>query len=111
MEFINKNTIIELSNPENSDSTRVTITEVHLNPRAIQPRHAHETSEQIWYAVKGEGKLLLSNDEEKVFLEGDVVRFADGDIHGLLNDSDAEFVYLSVTSPPINFNYAYEKKQ
>lgn len=121
MEFINKNTITELSNPgvisrqllnsENSDSTRVTITEVHLNPGAMQPRHAHKTSEQIWYAVKGEGKLLLSNDEEKDFSEGDVVRFADGDIHGLLNDSNSEFIYLSVTSPPINFNYAYENKQ
>lgn len=55
--------------------------------------------------------MLLSNDEEKDFSEGDVVRFADGDIHGLLNDSNTEFVYLSVTSPPINFNYAYKKKQ
>lgn len=45
MEFINKNTITKLSNPgvisrqllnsENSGSTRVTITEVHLNPGAM----------------------------------------------------------------------------
>ena len=121
MEFIGKNSITELSNPgvvsrqllnpENSESVRVTITEVHLEPSAIQPRHSHESSEQIWYAVKGRGVLLLANDEEKSFEAGDVVRFADGDIHGLRNDSDDGFIYISVTSPPINFGYAYQKKE
>ncbi len=118
MEFIKKDTVKSLSNPgvvsrqllnpENSESTRVTITEVHLEPAAVQPRHIHESSEQIWYAVKGKGKLLLDNNAEKEFSAGDVVRFSDGDVHGLLNDSDGEFIYISVTAPPINFNYAYK---
>ena len=121
MEFIKSENIKELSNPgvvsrqlinpENSKSERVTITEVHLEVGASQPRHKHDTSEQIWYAVKGKGKLLLADDEEMIFVTGDVVRFADGDIHGLLNDGDTEFVYISVTSPPIDFGYAYEKKK
>ena len=121
MEFICGKDIKELSNPgvvsrqllnpENSSSERVTITEVHLEAGASQPRHTHESSEQIWYAVKGSGKLLLADDEEKQFTAGDVVRFADKDVHGLLNDSDGEFVYISVTSPPINFGYAYKDKR
>lgn len=59
IEFIRKDNIIELSNPgvtsrqlinsENSKSERVTITEVHLEVGASQPRHKHDTSEQIWY--------------------------------------------------------------
>lgn len=120
MEFIQKSEIKELSNPgvvsrqllnvENSASERVTITEVHLESGAIQPRHLHKTSEQIWYAVEGKGQLLLADDAVKDFEKGDVVRFADGDIHGLCNNSDAEFVYISVTSPPINFGYAYKEK-
>ncbi|MCM1114131.1 MAG: cupin domain-containing protein [Clostridium sp.] len=120
MEFISKNGIISLSNigvvsrqllnPDNSQSNRVTITEVHLEPFAKQSRHSHQTSEQIWYAIKGTGLLLLSNNEEKEFSEGDVVRFAEGDIHGLLNNSDKEFIYISVTTPPINFEYAYKNK-
>lgn len=120
MEFIEHDNIVELSNPgvvskqlinpENSDSTRVTITEVHLEKGACQQRHTHETSEQIWYAIKGQGELLLAKNETKYFQSGDVVRFADGDIHGLLNNSDDEFIYISVTSPPINFNHAYENK-
>lgn len=120
MEFIAKNTIKSLSNPgvvsrqilndENSASTRVTITEVHLEPGAVQPRHSHASSEQIWYALKGTGQLLLADDKTMNFSAGDTVRFADGDVHGLYNNSDSEFVYISVTSPPINFGYAYKKE-
>ncbi len=111
MEFIKSEEIKKLSNPgvvsrqllnpDNSESVRVTITEVHLEPLAEQPRHIHESSEQIWYAIKGKGNLLLENGAEKAFEKGDV--------HGLKNNSDEEFVYISVTSPPINFGYAYEK--
>ena len=121
MEFICSKDITELSNPgvvsrqllnpENSGSERVTITEVHLEVGASQPRHTHDASEQIWYATKGTGKLLLADDETRDFKAGDVVRFADKDVHGLLNDGDTEFVYVSVTAPPINFGYAYKNRK
>ncbi len=120
MEYIDSKSIIELSNtgvvsrqlinPENSSSERVTITEVHLEVGASQPRHTHEASEQIWYAIQGSGKLLLADNKERVFTAGDVVRFADKEIHGLTNDGNVEFIYISVTSPPINFGYAYKEK-
>lgn len=120
MEFIKSTEIKELSNPgvvsrqllnpDNSASTRVTVTEVRLEVGAAQPRHIHKASEQIWYAVFGSGKLLLENDTVKPFRAGDVVRFADGDIHGLLNDGNKEFVYISITAPPIHFGYAYQMK-
>ena len=80
MEFINGENIVALSNPgvvsrqllnpENSSSKRVTITEVHLAVGACQPRHTHVASEQIWYAIKGNGKLLLDKEEEKAFKAG-----------------------------------------
>ncbi len=97
----------QLLNPDNSESRRVTITEVHLEPGASQPRHVHETSEQIWYALKGTGRLLLGDGAEQPFSAGDVARFEDNDVHGLLNDGDTEFIYISVTAPPIHFGYAY----
>lgn len=120
MEFIRGETITELANPgvvsrqllnpDNSSSERVTIIQVHIEAGACQPRHYHKASEQIWVAVKGTGKLLLDNNKEMNFSSGDVVRFADGDIHGLLNTGDSEFVYLSVTAPPLHFGYAYNEK-
>ena len=38
-----------------------------------------------------------------------VARFADGDTHGFTNTGDIPFVYISVTSPPINFREAYSR--
>lgn len=120
MEFIKKDSIVNLKNtgvtskqiicPANSNSKNVTVTEVHLEPGAVQSRHSHEYSEQIWYALKGRGKLLLAEDGEMPFTAGDAVRFEQNDIHGLHNDSDEEFVYISVTSPPVDFSYAYKDK-
>lgn len=101
----------QLLNPENSQSQRVTITQVHLEPGACQPRHIHQSSEQIWYALKGSGRLLLAKEEKKEFQAGDVVRFAQGDVHGLENCGKTEFVYLSVTAPPIHFGYAYQERK
>lgn len=120
MEFIHRDSVSSMSNPgvisrqllnpDNSASARVTITEVHLQPGACQPRHSHESSEQIWYALHGSGTLLLADDGEHAFSAGDVVRFQDGDVHGLRNDGVSEFVYISVTAPPIHFGYAYQQQ-
>lgn len=117
MEFISQENIVKLSNlgvisrqllsPKNSASEKVAITEVHLVVGASQPRHTHNTSEQIWYALQGSGKLLLENDTEKNLVAGDVVRFAENEIHGLFNCGNEDFIYISVTAPPIDFGYAY----
>lgn len=120
MEFIKKESICKFSNPgvvseqllnpDNSSSHRVTITRVRLKTGACQPRHSHPDSEQIWVALKGKGKLLLADGAERDFSEGDVVRFSESDVHGLLNTGDCEFVYFSVTSPPLHFGNAYSEK-
>lgn len=99
---------IQLLSPHNSTSGRITITSVTVAPGAEQPRHAHATSEQIWIAMDGEGTLLLEDQSTRTFKQGQVVRFEDGNIHGFKNTGQVPFVYLSVTSPPINFAYAYE---
>jgi quercetin dioxygenase-like cupin family protein len=119
MEFIHRANIPVLKNtgiaseqllfPENSKSARVTITRVTLEPGAANPPHRHESSEQIWVALKGAGTLLLADKKTLPFEAGDVVRFEDGDLHGFKNTGAAKFVYISVTSPPLNFRAAYAK--
>jgi quercetin dioxygenase-like cupin family protein len=93
--------------PENSETQRVTITRVTIAPGARNPPHAHATSAQVWVALRGSGVLLLGGAAIAPFAEGDVVRFAEGDVHGFENTGSTEFIYLSVTSPPINFRGAY----
>jgi len=120
MEFIRRNDIPVLANPgvqshqllfpENSSSSRVTITKVVLQPGAFNARHLHITSEQVWVALRGSGLLLLADDATMPFAEGDVVRFEEGDIHGLHNTGSTAFEYLAVTAPPLNFRTAYTTK-
>ena len=120
MELIHRRDVTSLVNggvtseqllfPENSGSERVTITRVSFAPGAISPRHTHATSEQAWVALRGTGTLLLADSTTAPFAEGDVVRFAEGEVHGFENTGPTEFVYVSVTSPPINFRAAYAKK-
>jgi quercetin dioxygenase-like cupin family protein len=120
MELIRASDIPEFSNagvssrqllfPENSRSVRVTITRVTVHPGAKNPPHRHAASEQTWIALRGSGELLLEGGEVRPFSEGDVVRFEDGDLHGFQNTGAIEFEYLSVTSPPVNFRAAYEKR-
>ena len=93
--------------PENSKSERITVTRVVVQPGAKNPPHRHATSEQIWVALRGTGHLLIDGDARVPFAEGDVVRFADNDLHGFENTGATEFEYLSVTSPPVNFRGAY----
>jgi len=104
-------TSLQLLSPHNSESSRVTITRVTVEPGAVQPPHQHSTSEQIWLAVSGSGTLLLDQGKTQPIAAGEVVRFADGDIHGFHNSGGEPFVYISVTSPPINFSYAYKFEQ
>ena len=119
MELIRAGQIPELSNsgvtsrqllfPENSASTRLTITRVTVKPGARNPPHRHPVSEQVWIALRGHGNLHLEAGRVESFAEGDVVRFEDGDLHGFENTGRTDFEYLSVTSPPVNFRAAYER--
>jgi mannose-6-phosphate isomerase-like protein (cupin superfamily) len=98
---------LQMLSPCNSSSSRVTITRVTMMPGAEQPRHVHAASEQVWIALTGCGELLLASGGVRAFQEGQVVRFVDGDVHGFRNTGTVPFVYFSVTSPPIDFSYAY----
>ncbi len=96
--------------PENSQSERITITRVTVAPGATNPPHRHVSSEQIWVALRGSGRLLLDSGKTMSFVAGDVVRFEDNELHGFENTGGSEFEYLSVTSPPVNFRGMYARK-
>lgn len=98
---------VQLVSPHNSASARVTVTRVTVQPGAGQPRHAHPGSEQIWVALSGAGTLLLAGGAARSFCAGEVARFAAGDVHGFENSGVAPFVYMSMTTPPLDFAPAY----
>ena len=91
----------------NSGSTRLTITRVTMVAGAVNPRHRHERSEQVWILLCGEATLLLPDGQTDVLRAGDVVRFAENDIHGLQNCGTTPVEYIAVTSPPVDFTKSY----
>jgi quercetin dioxygenase-like cupin family protein len=119
MELIRQQDIETLSNsavrsrqlifPENSRSQRIAVTRVTMSPGAKNPPHRHATSEQVWVALHGSGMLLLEDGATAAFAAGDVVRFEDNEMHGFENTGDADFEYISITSPPLNFRGAYAR--
>ncbi|PLK49197.1 cupin domain-containing protein [Uliginosibacterium sp. TH139] len=100
----------QLLSPRNSLSERATLTRVVVAPGAVQKRHTHASPEKIWIAVERRGTVLLADERTHPIAAGDVVRFADRNVHGFINDSEADIFHLSVTSPPTNFSYAYTKE-
>ena len=119
MELIRANTMSALRNggveskqlltPANSASARLTVTRVILTSGAVNPRHTHRSSEQVWIAVSGEVALLLGDGLTEPFRAGDVVRFAECDVHGAENVGPVPFEYIAVTCPPVDFSGAYQK--
>src|SRR5258706_7927284 len=105
MEFIHRADVAVLKNsgveseqllfPENSKSSRVTITRVTVEPGAVNPRHLHESSEQICVALEGAGTLLLADKKTRVFEAGDVFPFLGWDLQGFQKTGGTKIVYFS----------------
>lgn len=118
MQFFNYDNVTKLELPgvvshqligKNAPDANYNLTDVTVQPGAIQPRHTHDASEQTWYCVSGHGVLLLKDDTEKDFHAGDIARFEIGDVHGMENRSNEPVRYISVTNPRTDFSGNYDK--
>ncbi len=94
--------------PKNSPESRATITHITMEPSAVSDRHVHARSEQIWIVERGEGALLLGDEQTEIIRAGDIVRTPQGEVHGIVNRGSEPLVYLAVTIPPQDFSSAYD---
>ena len=101
-------TSLQILWPGNAPGARATVTQVTIAPGGTQPRHSHPQAEQIWIVQRGRGELLLEGSESRPLRAGEVVRTPAGEIHGLHNTGAEPFVYLAITTPPVDFTPAYE---
>ena len=64
------------------------------------PFHSHRAEEEMFYIIKGTGTLRYGNETRKI-RAGDVICCPTGGpetAHQIVNDSDAELAYLSVST-------------
>jgi mannose-6-phosphate isomerase-like protein (cupin superfamily) len=68
-------------------------------PGSQQARHRHLGQEQVYVIVRGQGLMLLG-DEERSVSEGAMVFVPPGAEHVIRNTSSGLLVYVSATAPP-----------
>ena len=72
----------------------------HVKPgQTIQP-HIHPYGQDTWTVLSGSGQYIFENSQErKRICAGDIVVAERNEIHGVENDGDVPFVFVSVVSP------------
>lgn len=59
---------------------------------SIKPHHHNKTSE-LFYILKGNGVLFVGDNKQRR-KEGDIIFCEAGETHGVINDTDEEFIWL-----------------
>ncbi len=60
--------------------------------------HDHQDKEQVYYFIKGRGKMLIDGKEYPV-TAGDAVHLPPKTKHGVINDGEDEIEYLNISAP------------
>lgn len=63
--------------------------------------HKHMHSDHFVYILRGKGEVRLGERKEAV-QEGDLVLIPKGIPHSILKAGDEEFVFLAMSSPPLD---------
>lgn len=71
-----------------------------LNPGQQSELDFHPKSDELYYVVSGEGKLVLNEDEEYVVKKGMTAFVPAGVKHQTFNTGSDELCYYYVFSPP-----------
>ena len=100
---------VQLLSPHNSTSSRLTITRVTVQPGAGQARHSHPASEQIWVAISGSGTLLLADGATRRFSAGRWRDLQTAMCTASRTPAPNPSSHMSMTTPPIDFAYAYRE--
>ena len=75
------------------------LAEATLEPDQATTRHYHRASEEIYFVLKGSGKLEVDGDTRHV-RPGDAVLIPPGAWHTLENDGTSELIVLCSCAPP-----------
>jgi len=65
--------------------------------------HTHEVSDHFVYILKGRGEVRLGDKKETVTV-GDLILIPKGLPHSILKAGSGEFVFLAISSPPLDLN-------
>jgi mannose-6-phosphate isomerase-like protein (cupin superfamily) len=77
--------------------TRVAMAAVNtIRPGYSLGYHAHETNEEVFFILEGQGIYLDNDGQEYPVTKGDFTICRQGEKHGMFNRSDAPLVFAAV---------------
>ncbi len=87
----------------NSSAANQSLAEATLSPGAATEPHRHPRSEEIYYILRGAGRMTLGT-EERTVAPGDGILIPPGARHTIRNVGREPLVFLCCCAPP----YAHE---
>jgi mannose-6-phosphate isomerase-like protein (cupin superfamily) len=85
--------------PGQFGSRRMAITLVEAAPESQQSLHCHPDSEQVYVIVRGQGVMIVADEESQVGA-GTLVFIPPGADHAIRNEGPDMLAYVSATAPP-----------
>lgn len=98
--FITKDTSIirEILSPRNSSLKNQSLAEATVLPGKSTAEHYHLKTEEIYYILRGQGKIFVE-DEERMVKPGDGVVILPGKRHKICNIGNEDLVFLCCCAP------------
>lgn len=75
------------------------LAEATLPPGTATDRHHHKVSEEMYYVIRGGGRMEIDGEERQIAV-GDAVLIPVGSWHQITNEDASDLVFLCTCSPP-----------
>ncbi len=98
--FITKDTAVirEILAPRNSSLRNQSLAEAKVAPGGITEEHYHRDSEEIYYILRGKGRIRLEGEAREV-KAGDGIAISPGSRHQIENIGTGELIFLCCCTP------------
>jgi mannose-6-phosphate isomerase-like protein (cupin superfamily) len=98
--FITKDTseIREILSPRNSSIRNQSLAEARVLPEKSTEEHTHPKTEEIYYVLKGKGKINVDGEERDI-RPGDGIALPPGKRHKIWNTGASDLIFLCCCAP------------
>jgi len=87
------------SNPEHGCATNHSLAYVVIPPGGSSSHHFHNHSEETYFILKGQGRIIINN-QERIVTPGDTIFISLKAGHQIFTEGDAVLEFVVVSAPP-----------
>jgi mannose-6-phosphate isomerase-like protein (cupin superfamily) len=87
------------SNPAHGGAINHSLAYVVIPPKGSSSHHFHNQSEETYFILKGQGRIII-NDQERVVTPGDTIFISPDEPHQILTEGNADLEFVVVSAPP-----------